>query len=321
MRLYVSLLILINWTTISFAQTCCSGGVPLASNLGMPASEKGTIQLALSYDLNVLETLKTGKETLEDDSRSRKTHASLLELGYAFSNKFSVDAFFSFIRQEREIRQFGNRNFSATNGIGDAVLLFKYKVWATSNNNSTFQIGIGPKIPLGSTTKTNEIGLALNADLQPGSGAWDGIVLGQFTHVLNSRPSSSFLATATYSIKGKNEDYFDVQTYQFGNEFQFSMGFSDRILLGNNILDPSLLLRFRTQQADRIDAENLPSTGGNWFFLHPAISLWLSPNFSLNTSITLPLFSNIVGTQVTPTYRFSFGVYYKIPSKKESFNF
>jgi len=305
-----------------YSQTCCSGGVPLSSNLGLPAGEKGTIQMALTYDLNVLETLKTGKQTLEDDSRSRKTHSFILELGYSFTEKFSVDGFFSFVRQERVINQFGNTNFSSTEGIGDAVLLFKYKIWATAANNTVFQIGIGPKIPLGASDKTNAIGLTYNADLQPGSGAWDGVLFAQFSHVLKKRPSMSFLATSTYGIKGKNSDYFDVQTYQFGNEFQLSTGVSDRVLLGKSIIDPALLFQYRLQVPDQINEVDLPSTGGNWIFVNPSITYWITPDFSLIAGISLPLFSNITGTQITPTYRFTTGLFYRIPIKqKDLINF
>ncbi len=300
-----------------YSQTCCSGGVPLSSNLGLPAGEAKTIQFALTYDLNVLETLKTGRQTLEDDSRSRKTHSGILEIGYSFTDRFSVDGFFSFVRQEREINQFGNTNFSATNGIGDAVLLFKYKVWSTPGNQSVFQVGIGPKIPFGSTEKTNEIGLTYNADLQPGSGAWDGVLFTQFTHVLGFRPSMSFSATSTYGMKGKNTNYFDVQTYQFGNEFQVTLGLSDRVLLGNNIIDPALLFQYRNQAPDQIDAVDLPSTGGNWVFVNPSLTYWATPDVSFNIGISLPVFSNITGTQVTPSYRFTTGVFYRIPSKKK----
>lgn len=269
-----------------------------------------------------LETLKTGKQTLEDNSRSRKTHSTIFELGYSFTDKFSVDGFFSFVRQERAINQFGNTNFSSTKGIGDAVLLLKYKVWATVGNNTIFQVGIGPKIPLGASDKRNAIGLTYNADLQPGSGAWDGVFFAQFSHVLKKRPSMSFLATSTYGIKGKNSNYFDVQTYQFGNEFQLSTGVSDRILVGNSIIDPALLFQYRQQAPDQIDGVNLPSTGGNWIFINPSITYWLTPGLSFNVGISLPLLSDIIGTQVTPTYRFTTGVFYKIPAKqKELINF
>lgn len=317
MRLLVTVLLFVFFSNLGHTQTCCSGGVPLSNNLGLPASDAKTLQFALTYDLNVLKTLKTGNETLEDDARDRKTHSGIFEIGYSFSNKFSVDGFFSFVRQERTINQFGNTNFVATNGVGDAVLLFKYKVWASAGNTTILQVGAGPKIPIGATDKRSEQGLALNADLQPGSGAWDGILLAQLSHVLGFRPSMSLVATSTYGIKGKNDDYFDVQTYQFGKEFQFNIGLSDRILVGKSILDPSVLFQFRNQAPDQIDGVNLPSTGGNWMFINPNLAYWVSPDFSLNMGVSLPIIANVTGTQVTPTYRFTTGIFYRIPSKSK----
>ena len=317
MKIHFILCLLLGGIQIVFSQTCCSGGVPLSSNLGLPASDKGVLQLAISYDLNVLETLKSGRQTLEDDSRSRKTHSGLFEIGYSFSDKFSVDAFLAFVRQERVINQFGNTNSSSTQGIGDAVVLFKYKLWSTADNSSVWQIGLGPKIPLGASDKQSDIGLTFNADLQPGSGAWDGVFFTQFSQVLKAKPSMSFLLTATFGLKGKNKNYFDVQTYQFGNEFQLSTGLSDRLLFGNFVVDPSLLLQYRRQDPDRIDGENLPSTGGNWVFINPSIAYWPSPDISFNIGFTIPVFSHITGTQVTPTYRFSTGVFYRFSKKRQ----
>ena len=201
-------------------------------------------------------------------------------------------------------------------------MLFKYKIWATAGNNTVFQIGAGPKIPIGASNKTNEIGLTYNADLQPGSGALDGVLFAQFSHVLKIRPSMSLLATSTYGIKGKNKNYFEVQTYQFGNEFQLSMGLSDRVLIGKSIIDPSILFQYRQQAPDQIDAVDLPSTGGHWVFVNPSLTYWISPDFSLSTGISVPIFSKITGTQVTPTYRFTAGVFYRIPNKqKDLINF
>ncbi len=301
-----------------YAQTCCSGGVPVASNLGLPPSEAGAIQLSLGYDLNVLETLKTGRETLEDDSRSRKTHTGILEAGYSFSNKFSIDAFFSFVRQEREISQFNNTNFSATEGIGDAVLLFKYKVFNTDDNHTIFQLGAGPKLPLGASDKRNEQGLTLNADLQPGSGAWDIITWGQLAQVLPFRPSMSLNLTAIFSTKGTNDNYLGSQAYQFGNELQLALGISERMVIGNSLFDPAITIRYRKQAADVLNEFAVPSTGGNWWFINPSISYWVTPDISFEAALTIPIQSNITGTQVTPTYRLRTGVFYRIPSKKST---
>jgi len=320
MRIYFFSLLFFFFSGSMAAQTCCSGGVPVASNLGLPPSEKGAIQLSLGYDLNVLETLKTGRETLEDDSRSRKTHTGLLEIGYAFSNKFSVDAFLSFVRQEREIRQFNNINFSATNGIGDAVLLFKYKLFNTADNHTILQIGAGPKLPFGASDKRNEQGLTINADLQPGSGAWDLITWGQLAQVLPFRPSMSLNLTAIYSVKGVNDSYLGSQAYQFGKELQLAVGISERLTIGNMLFDPALTIRYRRQSEDILNDFAVPSTGGNWLFINPSLSYWVTPDLSFEAALTVPIRSDISGTQVTPTYRFRTGVFYRIPSKAEKAN-
>lgn len=293
------------------AQTCCSGGVPLSANLGLPPSEANTLQLTLSYDLNVLETLKTGRTTLEDQSRTRRTHSSLLEFGYSFSKRFAIDGFFSWVRQERKIEQFGNRDFTATEGIGDAVLLMKYRVLDLNNSNTVVTTGFGIKFPLGASNLSNEDGLQIIADLQPGSGAWDNILWAQLVHNFGFRPSMSLSVTSAYSVKGKNKEYLGSQSYQFGNEWQLIAGISDRLFLGKLILDPSLALRYRTVPADRLNELDLPSTGGNWIFINPGATHWITPAFSFNANVELPLSAYVDGTQASPSYRINTGLFYR----------
>lgn len=312
MRFYLSVLFFISIASSIIAQTCCSGGVPVASNLGLPNSSSKTLQIALGYDLNVLETLKSGNETLDDDSRSRRTHSGIFELGYSITDDFSIDGFFAYVRQEREINQFGNVDFSTTSGIGDAVILFKYKLLGTDDGAYSFQIGLGPKLPLGASDRKNERGLSLNADLQPGSGALDLITWAQWSLSIPSRKSMSFSSTAIYSRKGVNNDYLGEQSYRFGNEIQLAIGISDRIFIKDKIFDPSLVLRYRNQQEDVLNDFNVPSTGGNWFFLSPSIAHWIHPDFSVEAAFSIPLRADITGIQVTPTYRFRTGLYYRL---------
>ena len=307
--LNVALLSLIVQATC--AQTCCSGGVPVASNLGMPASEAGTLQTSIGYDVNVLETLKSGNTRLDDDSRSRKTKSYLLELGYSISDRFSIDAFLSYVKQERNIFQFNNTNFSSTSGIGDAVLLLKYRAFQSSTSNASLHLGIGTKLPTGASDLTNEQGLTLNADLQPGSGAFDWISWGQYNYELPASPSTVINASVIHSVKGTNTNYLGSQNYRFGNELQVALGISHRIIVNSQILDPSLIFRYRLQKEDRIDNFITPSTGGNWLFLTPGLSYWINPNLSFEGIFSLPIRSDITGTQVTPTYRFRTSLFFK----------
>ena len=319
------------------AQTCCSGGVPLSSNLGLPDAEAGHLQFTLSYDLNALNTLKNGTATLDDDTgsdRERLTHSVLFELGYSFSNRFSMDILFSWVRQERTNFTNGTQSdFRFTEGIGDPVILFKYKILSLNDNQTTLTGGLGLKPPLGASNKTFE-GFRLNADLQPGSGAWDGILWAQFTQVMNFRPSMSFVGTTAYRFRGTNESFQETinpitgirnaQPYQFGDDFQLIIGLSDRIILGKNLIDPALLFRYRYAGTDQIkpnlisDFNDIPNTGGQWIFINPSLSYWIGAKASVNVNVELPLYANITGTQVSPSIRLNLGFYYKLEGKKSN---
>lgn len=319
LRILIALLLIALTATRGNAQTCCSGGVPVSSNLGLPPSAGQTLQFSLTYDLNVLETLKSGTRREPDNNRSRRTHSTLLELGYSFNERFSVDGFFSFVRQEREItNNLGNRNFTFSQGVGDAVFLLKYKLLANRNDYTTLHAALGVKAPFGpSDLRDGDSPVQLPADLQPGSGAWDGILWAQLTHVLALRPSMSLILTGTYSYKGVNDNYFGGrQSYQFGQEFFVLAGVSDRLLLGKSVLiDPALTLRYRQVRPDRVDELKLPSTGGRWLFINPSLSYWPRDDLSISAGVEFPLFADITGTQVTPTYRLNVGAYYRISLK------
>lgn len=301
------------------AQTCCSGGIPLSNNIGLPLLEKGTIQLGLNYDYNNLNTLNNGSEKLDDDSRLRVTHSVLLNSSYAITDNFSVEGLFTWVNQRRNISQFGNDNLDQTSGIGDAVLLLKYNVTKhlpkLIGKNSSLNFGIGTKIPLGSSTEANEQNITLNADLQPGSNAWDVLFLTSFSSSFNFRPSLSFSARAIYRSTGTNKTYFDNTTYKFGNEFQSFLSFSDQFIFLKSIINPSLSFKYRNAQLDQQGGFNLDNTGGNWISVIPNFSINITPNIAFSTKAELPLYNNVDGTQLTPTYRITTGFLFKIKPK------
>lgn len=294
------------------AQSCCSGGVPVSSNLGLPASEKGSIQLSLAYDWNVLNTFQEGTERISDQSRKRSTHSALFEIGYSWSNRLSSDFFFSYIHQVRNINQNGQQtDFDRAGGLGDAVALLKYQVWNRKQGATTFQIGAGPKLPLGAFNRADDRGITLSADLQPGSGAWDVLFWGMLTQQFSFRPSMTFTAASTFALKGENKVFNEIETYAFGDEWIVSLGISDRILLAKQLADPSLQVRYRLAAPDYRNASHLPNTGGHWIFLNPGFTFWFKPHISLQVNAEIPIYANVDGTQTTPTYRFNTGAYWR----------
>ncbi len=301
-------------STAQLQAQCCSGGVPMSGNIGLPATEKGTFQVTVNYDWNNLETLMAGSEKLNDKSRRRETHAILIEGGYAISERWSLDVFFSLVRQERTINQRGlSEDFIHTQGVGDAVGLLKYKVIQGLN------LGLGVKAPLGASNRTRENGLPLNADLQPGSGAWDMIVYANYLREFSFRPTLTISGTAIHRFTGSNSNYLGSSTYAFGDETQLILGIGDRFNVGKIFIDPSLRLRYRKAGRDQFNSTDFPASGGDFVFVNPGVSMVLSPSWSYQFNIGLPLYARVQDTQLSPTVRVNTGFHFTLP-KKASFD-
>ncbi len=300
----------------SEAQTCCSGGIPLSNNIGLDILDKGILQINLSYDYNNLNTLNDGKNELDDDARLRTTNSILLNTSYSITNNLAIEGLLTWVEQKRVISQFGNENKTRSSGIGDGVLLVKYSFNDVLGQNSSIRVGLGAKIPIGSTSETNNQGIILNADLQPGSGAWDIIYWTQFSKYFNFRETLNFSLRAIYRGTGVNDSYFNTTTYEFGNEFQAFLSFTDQFEMLNIIAIPSLSFKYRHAKQDKIGSFNLDNTGGEWVFIIPNFSINITSDIALSTKVELPIYSYVDGTQLTPTYRITAGVLYKIPLKK-----
>ncbi|MBJ6369078.1 hypothetical protein JF259_13360 [Snuella sp. CAU 1569] len=297
------------------AQTCCSGGIPLSNNIGLPILEKGSLQIGLHYDYNNLNTLNNGNDKLDDDARLRITHSVLLNANYALTNNLSIEGLFSWVNQRRKISQFNNENLDKTSGIGDAVLLAKYKFPKIMGKNTDLAIGLGTKLPLGSSTETNDQGITLNADLQPGSNAWDMVYWSSISTSFNFRPSFSVSSNIIYRSTGTNTSYFGDSAYKFGNELQAFIHFSDQFLFYKTIVTPSISFKYRNANQDKVNNFNLDNTGGNWVFVIPNFSISLTPQLSFSLKAELPIYSFVDGTQLTPTYRLTSGLVFKTSPK------
>ncbi|PCJ98787.1 MAG: hypothetical protein COA50_00660 [Flavobacteriaceae bacterium] len=304
-----------------YSQTCCSGGIPLSNSLGLSNEGKGSVQLGLHYDYNNLSTLNAGSDKLDDDSRHRITHSALFNIGYSITNRWSVETLFTWVNQRRIINQFGNTDLQQTSGFGDAVVLAKYSFPKILGETSDVTLGAGSKIPLGSFDEVNGDGITYIADLQPGSGAWDIILFASFSKNFKFRPTTTFSARVINRITGENKEYLDgASIYEYGDETQLFFGVTDQFLVFNTIINPGLTFKYRSANRDIIDGNELDNTGGKWLFVIPSLSIKLSPEITFLNKLELPVISNVDGTQLTPTYRFSSGFVFNLNGKKNKIN-
>ncbi|MEN8203561.1 MAG: hypothetical protein ABFS28_13275 [Bacteroidota bacterium] len=306
------LIIVLAGAFISYSQTCCSGGVPLSGNIGFAGNERGTIQMELSYDVNYLATLKNGSEIFTDGTRRRITQSILLKSGYQVTPWLAVDALFTYVFQERRIVLLKQNDLVQTNGLGDALLMARFLLSEISVTGTELQLGLGPKIPLGRSDLSDLRGIALNADLQAGSGSWDAIAWFYMARQLNFRPGSVLSVRMVGRFNGTNQEYLGSQSYHFGNSLQFYLGIGDQQVWGKQVFTPSVSLRYRNAAKDQINDRELENTGGQWLTILPALSWHLGPRTTLHLVPELPVYTRVEGTQLSPTFRMQAGFYYLI---------
>ncbi len=317
-KIFLSFIILTFPLTV-YPQACCSGGVPLGGSLGLGTADNKSVQFLFTYDYNLLNDLIDRSELLKDDTRSRTTHSAMLEVNYGLSSRFSLAAVIPFIRQERNIRSFGGTNdFTTTQGMGDAVLMIKYRILnAAQSPNSEWVIGVGPKFSTGRTNYVNNDGFTLAADMQPGSGSLDGIFWSYFQKRQVMSPNLSVMAVTTFRYSGENKNYNNSQVYRFGNEFQFNLGFNYNVFF-NRPVDVFAYARYRQQAEDLIDGNTFPGSGGQWVYLIPGINIHFNPGLSVRFSGDVPLYRKLQGTQLTTSYRLTMAILYNIAAREKN---
>jgi len=303
------------WRTNSYAQACCSGGVPISSNLGLTNSSHRHWQFLATYDLNVLNDLVDNESNLNDDSRKRTTHSTLFEINYGLTERIALTGLLSLVRQEREVTTFSNTEFTSAQGLSDAVLLAKYQL-VTSRTGGQYDLvlGAGPKLPIGATNSTNNSELLLPADMQAGTGSWDAVFWSYAARNAFIWPNFSVGLISTYRLTGTNSNYGGLP-FQFGKELQSNLALSNRYTVRKLLLDALLTFRYRHVTADEVAQNDVANTGGQWVYVVPGMQFNFSPAFGTRFSGDIPLYRKLVGTQLTTSFRFTFALQYTIKPK------
>jgi hypothetical protein len=298
-------------------QACCSAGSPLLGSLAIASSADGNLQVGVMYEFNSLQDVYSGTERLDDDLRERNVNSFIIEANYGLSQKISLSALFTFINQNRNTSTYGNISSSLnTSGLSDGIILVKYNfIPLTLVDQIEFSIGAGLKLPIGNATLRSD-GILIPADMQPGTGSWDGVLWGYFSKGFVPVIPLNIYINASYRFNGTNNRFGESfqQGYTFGNELFINLGAGYRT---DTFFDFTLMFRYRNTQPDNFDEGVLPNTGGNWLYLVPGINGKISDRFTARLSGQIPLYRNLTGTQLTTTYTASLGLLYNINLKED----
>lgn len=270
------------------AQSCCSGGVLVSANIGFAASETGIVQWGLGVDYNRLTRLYEGNQRLSDNNRRRTTTAYWLRAAYQWNQHWATEIFLPLISQTRRIETTaGGIDQEGSFGLGDPALLLS---WHHNTPRWGWTLGVGLRAPLGSFSQTNSRGLLLVNDMQPGSGAWDGLLRAAWSWVPSRDPTGRYAIQIIYSHRGVNARYLGSQAYQFGHEWQALAGYTRAVFALQQVWPLGLALRWRQAAADRLNRLEAPNTGGQWLFARLQLGWAPHPNHQIQLFAEYPLF-------------------------------
>jgi len=294
-----------------FSQACCTGGAPLSSNLGIKSYADKSITIDLSYDFNKMDQLFTGSSKLDDSNRERTSKSTILRFSYALNEKWVITTIIPYVWQNQTVfSDTGNTNQSS-DGIGDIVVLGQYTVF--QNNKHQLITAIGPKFPSGSVYKRdNEFDFLLPPDLQVGTGSYD--VIGAISYSRHGiiRTTLSTNAQISYRYSFEVGRYDGGQKYRFGNELILNLGFTDSFLLAKKVVNPGILFKYRHTQKDENNGNKFPNTGGSWMYLVPSLNIRLTPNLMVHSNFEIPIYTDVIGTQLVTSYRGNIGINYTL---------
>lgn len=279
-----------------FAQGCCTVGSNTFGGLERGASKFGNLNFSLSYIWNGLNSTYNGSEEIDDPlRRNASVSAFNIDLEYGLVEKVSLLVSGSYLVKNRETTVRSNETNETEviefngKGFGDVIVLGKYEVISPDVTSLlSLAFGAGVKLPVGSYTQ-EVYGTRLAIDLQPGTGSTDALLWGNFYKGFLPVPIALTLS-ALYRYAGSN-----LEGYRFGDEFIFALNgeysFAEYFTI-------SLSLRGRYAAEDFWGGRFLPSTGGSYYDIIPAI-IYSERLYSLKIFYQAPLYRNVDGIQLT----------------------
>lgn len=291
-------------------QTCSCAGAPLISSQSISTTSQGNFFLGITYEYKEISNLYSGSQQLENNTVERNTQSTLFEINYGLTNRLTISGTLTHVQKQRF--SIANENELITRGIGDGLLMAKYVLHQnTMSEQFQLAVGGGAKMPLGKIS-LRENSIPLNLDMQPGTGAWDGVAWSYFSKTFAPASTINFFLYNTFRATGSAERFNQDDKYKFGNEWIVNTGVTDNLFSNFSYVG---MISYRSTSSDQRNGQNLPNTGGKWIALEPALQYQLNNSFSAKIGGKIPVYQHLNGIQPTTSYSVSFSVFYNFGEK------
>jgi len=221
-------------------------------------------------------------------------------LVYGLTEKASVILTIPFLSKELDSTTDGIRTSRGDAGLGDLLLLGKYRLYAKDYPTaaSRFSIVAGTDLPTGQSGDADARG-KLPRDLQLGSGSADPLVGGAYTwQSLDDEWDASL--TYQFNTTANKFEFGDVLTYTVAYQrrvWPFTLPERGLYAQWNVVLEANGQWEQQAQDHSR----RIDNTGGHLLFLSPGVQV-ATKYFVAETSIQLPVLQNLNGNQIEPDF-------------------
>ena len=226
-----------------------------------------------------------------------------LDISYGLSSDAALTLAIPFMNDRTHEHTHEGGEFSrqdGTAGFGDVRLIGKFAPWVTTRHLAV--LGAGVKFPTGEYKLLDHEGEINEPTIQPGTGAWDGLLSAHYSYQIRPHAWDAFLATS-YQLAGENS-----KAYRFGDTFIFNGGMNASFTVNEKTATGSLQVNLRHAPRDEFKGEAVPSTGGTWVYLTPGIRLASSSNTSFYTHVQVPIYQRVNEVNLVPRYGLILGV-------------
>ena len=288
------------------AQICSCGGAPLLSSLEFGGIPERRLRATLAYKYHNISDVVSGSQQLVNDTRWQVSQSGLFKVTYGLLPTLSLSAVITLVQKERAAG-----DHLLVRGIGDGMLIANISLLQPNAfGREELRVSAGVKGPVGRSTLSLD-GTLLPIDLQPTSGAWDGIVSAYFSRgLVRGRPLNLHLSAA-YRWTGTAQRFGSGDLgYKVGDRLVASLGGG---YAWGPRLSASLTGLIILSSADKIGNFNIATTGGTWVNMIAGANFQLSDAINLGLTGQLPVYRNLRGAiQLTTSYSLGAALHYEL---------
>ena len=185
-------------------------------------------------------------------------------------------------------------------GLGDVRVIGRYYGFTDAKNIGLL---LGLKLPTGQNNQlANDNATQVDPGLQLGTGTTD-LIVGAYMFD-NLSQNWDYFVQGQFQTALSNGSYFDAQSYRPGDSVNVTAGVRYH---GFESFTPTLQFNARNVQTDSGTAADTFSTGGTLVYLTPGIVIPVTAKLAIHSDLQIPVYQNLNGIQVAPTYIFSVG--------------